>query len=142
MPQFNSIMHCVDACASHPEHLAHFRLDPQHEVECSPPRIRFDMAFAQNLLEGRSHDADPVWFAIESMFNETLVNEPDIHPEEAKEAWCNFQNTFKRAIRQDSPPAVHQRSQNATSQSLLHLHPRRVRAVLSCQPQPYRHQYP
>jgi hypothetical protein len=52
----------VDACSSHPEHLAHFRLDPRHEAECSPPRIHFDMAFAQDLLEGRSHDADPIWF--------------------------------------------------------------------------------
>jgi hypothetical protein len=96
----------VDACASHPERLTHFRLDPQHEVECSPPHIHFDMAFAQNLLEGRSHDADPIWFAIESMFNETLMKEPDIQPEEAKEAWCNFKNTLKRAIKQDSTPAV------------------------------------
>jgi hypothetical protein len=96
----------VDACASHPEHLAHFRLDPQHEVQYSPPRVRFDIAFAQNLLEGRSHDADPIWFAIESMFNETLMKEPDIQPEEVKEAWCDFKNTLKRAIKQDSTPAV------------------------------------
>jgi hypothetical protein len=96
----------VDACTSHPEHLAHFRLDPHHKVECSSPRIRFDIAFSQNLLEGRPHDADPVWFAIESMFNETLMKEPDVHPKEAKEAWCNFKNTLKRAIKQDFPPEV------------------------------------
>jgi hypothetical protein len=96
----------VDACTSHLEHLAHFRLDPHHKVEYSPPRIRFDMAFAQNLLEGRSHDADPVWFAIESMFNETLMKEPDVHPKEAKEAWCNFKNILKRAIKQDLPLEV------------------------------------
>jgi hypothetical protein len=64
------------------------------------------MAFEQNLLEGRSHDADPVWFAIESMFNETLMKEPDIQPKEAKEAWSNFKNTLKRAIHQDSSPAA------------------------------------
>jgi hypothetical protein len=40
------------------------------------------------------------------MFNEALVKEPDIYPEQAKEAWCNFKNTLKRAIKQDSPPAV------------------------------------
>jgi hypothetical protein len=96
----------VDACASHPEHLAHFRLDPHYEVDCSPQRIRFDMAFAQNLLEGSSHDANLVWFAIDSMFNETLMKEPNIQPEEAKEAWSNFRNTLKRAISQDLSPAI------------------------------------
>jgi hypothetical protein len=96
----------VDACASHPEHLAHFRLDPHYEVDCSPQRIRFDMAFAQNLLEGSSHDADLVWFAIESMFDETLMKEPNIQPEEAKGAWSKFRNTLKRAISRDLSPAT------------------------------------
>jgi hypothetical protein len=96
----------VDACASHAEHSAHFRLDPHYEVEYSPQRIRFDMAFAHNLLEGSSHEVDPVWFAIESMINETLMKEVDIQPEEAKEAWSNFKNTLKRAIGQDLSPAV------------------------------------
>lgn len=96
----------VDACASHPEHLAHFRLEPHYGIESSPKCIRFDVAFAQNLLEGPSHNTDPVWFAIESMFNENLKNEPDVPPEKAKEAWSNFKSTLKRAISQDFSPSI------------------------------------
>jgi len=44
------------------------------------------MAFARNVLEGQSYNADPIWFAIESIFNEALMKELDIQLEEAKEA--------------------------------------------------------
>jgi hypothetical protein len=98
----------VDACASHPEHLAHFGLDPQaqQEDENSPPRIRFDIAFAQTFLQSGSYDVGTVWFAIESMFKETVMKTSDVHPKEVKEIWGNVKHnlreTLKRAFDQDA----------------------------------------
>jgi hypothetical protein len=87
----------VKACMVHPEHVAHFRLDPEQSRDEIPNRVRFDIAFAQKLIEGEVKDMNPIWLAVESFFSDTLMRDPDAHVEEVQEAWSNFKITLHRA---------------------------------------------
>jgi hypothetical protein len=90
----------VTACLLHPEHSAYFRLDVC-DVNDSH-FVRFDVAL-KHILEKEVVDEDPIWFAIESIFDDCMQGvEPAMRTGALEGAWSDFTSTRKRL--NPSPP--------------------------------------